>query len=405
MSLPNVNITLGNGNLGRTAPNTDSVSGMVLAGKAVTGKLELNKHYMLSSTRDLATLGIVTVTGAPEDAVTNSLLFGEITNFYAQAGEGAELHLVVVSEATTLSQMCDPAPDSALSKLIDGAGGRVRIAAINRTPTYEGEGPGGGIEVAIADMKSAIAKGHALAKNYADKMKPFRLLVPFMPFNWDGGIEDLYSPCEDSYNRVGVVAVCNASGDSQFMVTTALVLGRSAAIEVHRSIGRVKDGAIATDAALPNTVSYIEGSAMAAILHDAGYIVPVGYPTRNGAYLSGDHMAAPATDDYSSLAYGRVIDKASVIAYETYVGEILDNIKVDDKGNIEVGACKSYEAMIENAVAVGMGGSISRFSATIDPAQNVLSSGVLNIECRITPQGVLHQINVNLAFENPALKQ
>ena len=58
MGLPKVNIKLGNGNLGQSSATDDGVAGLILTGKAVEGQLELNKSYQLSSTRDLATLGI-----------------------------------------------------------------------------------------------------------------------------------------------------------------------------------------------------------------------------------------------------------------------------------------------------------------------------------------------------------
>lgn len=81
MKLPDVNIKLGNGNLGRSAATTDGVAGMVLTGKAVAGKLELNKHYQLSSTQDLTTLGVT--------AADNALLDKEVSAFYAPAAVSA----------------------------------------------------------------------------------------------------------------------------------------------------------------------------------------------------------------------------------------------------------------------------------------------------------------------------
>ena len=98
MALPNVIIALGNGNTGRSAATADGVAGLLLTGSAVSGKLELGRHYQLSSTRDLTTLGIT--------AENNPLADKEVKAFYAQAGDGAELHLMVVAAATTVYLMC-----------------------------------------------------------------------------------------------------------------------------------------------------------------------------------------------------------------------------------------------------------------------------------------------------------
>ncbi|MEG1573222.1 MAG: DUF2586 family protein, partial [Bacteroidales bacterium] len=113
MALPGVYITLGNGGLGQAASYDDGVAGLILTGTAVANKLELNKHYLLGSTRDLVTLGIT--------EENNPLAFKEVKAFYAQSGEGAELHILVVSEATTLTAMCDPVSTSPLCKLLDAA--------------------------------------------------------------------------------------------------------------------------------------------------------------------------------------------------------------------------------------------------------------------------------------------
>ena len=59
--------------------------------------------------------------------------------------------------------------------------------------------------------------------------------------------------------------------------------------------------------------------------------------------------------------------------------------------------------MIENAVNSEMGSQISSFSAYVNPDQNILSTGKLEIDCKLVPMGVLREITVNLSFDNPAL--
>lgn len=58
MSLPNVNITLGNGNIGTVTLSDDGIAGLILTGKAVSSTLELNKVYVIASTGDLKKLGL-----------------------------------------------------------------------------------------------------------------------------------------------------------------------------------------------------------------------------------------------------------------------------------------------------------------------------------------------------------
>lgn len=390
MALPNVKIEIGNGNLGRISSSTDSVAGIVLTGAAVPDKLQLNKHYLLGGTRDLVTLGIT--------AINNQLADKEIRAFYAQAGEGAELHIVIVAEATTLTSMCDPSDGSPLGKLIDGAGGRIRIVGVNKTAP----------ELYVADVEqgvdkdaiTAAEKAQQTALNYAKSIKPFRLFLPAPAF--DKSCEALFKPRQSTYNRVAFVLASDDATKNSAAI--GMVLGRAAKVEPQQSIGRVKDGSIATTLNLTNGSSYLDMASMAGVLHDAGYIIPVGYSTKNGAYLNGNPMAAPMTDDYSELNLGRIIDKATVVAYDTYISEILDNINVSSDGTLSPGVCVSFSSMLENAVQSAMGTQISSFTVSIDPNQNVLSSGVLEIQCKIVPLATLQEIKVNLAFENPALK-
>lgn len=389
MALPNVQIKLGNGNLGRVSSTDDGVVGLVLTGTVVADKLELNKPYVLSSTRDLTTLGIT--------SENNALAFKEIKAFYAQAGEGAELHLIVVSSATTMMQMCGTDASSPLSKLIESASGRIKIVGINKIAPAEYEADvTQGID---KDVIEAMQSAQNCAESFTGKVYPFRALLG--AGKWNGKTDMLFKPSEAGCNRVAMVL---ASDDSGVSASIGQVLGRAAKIEPHQSLGRVKDGQIASSGHFTDGSTMQEKAGLGDFLHDAGYIFYRSFPTKNGCYLSGSPMCAPVTDDYSTLPHGRIIDKASVIAYSTYISEIQDNVLVDTNGQLDAAICKSYESMIENAIATAMQGQISNFKAYIDPKQNILSSGTIEVQCSITPMGVTDTINVNLSLTNPALQ-
>ncbi len=391
MARPNVNITLGNGNLGRSAATDDGVAALLLTGAAVSGKLELNKHYQLSGTADLVALGAT--------ADNNPLVYKEVTAFYEQTGDGAELHLLVVAEATTLTQMCDSAADSPLRKLIDASGGRVRLVGVNKIPPTEYEADTTqGID---KDAITAAEKAQAVIESYAaGKVNPFRMLMPAPAF--DAEVDSLFKPRESSTNAVCYVL---ASDDAaKHTAAIGRVLGRAASLSVHQSIGRVRSGSIGTEMYLTDGQSYIAADGLADSLHDAGYIIPVAYPRKNGAYLNGDPAAAPVTDDYAQLRYGRTVDKARIIVYDTLIDEVLDDVDTDSDGDLSAGQRASYEAMIENAVLTQMNGEITAFEVSIPEGQNILTSETIRVVCRIQPKGVVETFEVTLEFTNPALK-
>lgn len=392
MSLPNVNITLGNGNMGTVSLSDDGVAALILTGAAVAGMLELNKVYVLGSTQDLKKYGI--------EAATNPLLYKDIAAFYTSAGDGAELHLLVVSEATTLTQICAPDADAPLKKLINSAAGRIRLVGINRnTPPDYAVTEEKGLD---ADVVTAITAAQTVAEGFLVSIAPFRVLLPAI--GWTGETASIYQPREGSFNRVAVVLASDGKfGDSKlYSAAIGQVLGRAAKIDVHQNLGRVRDGAITAKGYLTDGKTPEEHYSHWNLLNDAGYIFYRTFVGKNGYYLNGDAMATSTADDYCFLSSGRVIDKAVVIAYKTYIDDILDNIDVDpNKGTIPVPVCKSFEASIIRAVGTSMAGEISSFTAYIDPAQNVLANGRMSVVCKIVPLATLREINVNLSLTNP----
>lgn len=388
--LPGVKITIGNGGLGRVAASADGIAGLLLTGTAVDGKLTLNKHYQLSGTQDLIALGVT--------AENNPLVNHEVRSFYAQAGEGAELHLLVVSTATLLSDMVDPGSESALSKLIEGAAGRIKVVGVNRL--FPAEATVNNAQGIDADVITAAAKAQQCAEAYAGKIMPFRILLPAA--KWTGSVGS-FKPSEASYNRVAMVLASEGELEGQYPAAIGMVLGRAAKAEPQQDLGRVKFGALAAGGYFTDGSPFLVKQGLADSLNDAGFIFFLNYPSKNGAYLNGCPMACAATDDYAVLNNGRVMDKAIRIAYDTYISEIMDNVAVGEDGKLPAGVCTSFESMIENAVASLMDGQISSFKAYVNPEQNVLSTSSLAIECSIVPMGVLKTIRVLLSFTNPAL--
>lgn len=400
---------MGNGGLGRVSATDDGIAALLLTGTEVTMQvttktdegeevtttkttLEFGKHYQLSSTKDLDTLGIT--------SKNNPLVYKEVCSFYAQAGEGAELHLMVVDPETKLSEMVSTVATSPLSKLIEAAAGRVKIVGVNRLNSgNENEDRPKGID---GDAITAAGNAQQTAENYAKKIMPFRIFLPAP--NWTGENPE-FQPSGSSYNRVAMVLASEGQLEGQYPAAIGMVLGRAAKAEPQQDLGRVKFGSLAANGYFTDGSVFLEKQGIADSLNDAGYIFFLNYPGKNGCYLNGCPMACQATDDYAVLNNGRIMDKAMRIAYDTYISEIMDNVKVGDDGKLPSGVCSSFESMIENAVASLMDGQISSFKAYVNPAQNILSTSTLQVECSIVPLGVLKTIKVLLAFSNPALEQ
>jgi len=214
-----------------------------------------------------------------------------------------------------------------------------------------------------------------------------------------GSILDLRA---SAYNTVAVALGTDVSGSENAAV--GLVLGRLAKNPVQRNIGRVKDGDLGIQAAfLTGQTTDIKDIALASLdaLHDKGYIFPRKFQGKNGYYFNDDPTASPLSDDYSSVARGRIIDKALTLAYTTYVEEILDDLQVDTvTGRIAAAVIKDYQAKIKSVLDLEMTAKdeVSNVTVTIDPKQNVLSTNKVVISLKILPKFYSKEIAVTLGF-------
>lgn len=389
MGLPKVAITLGNGNLGRTAATDDGVAGLVLTGVA-TNQLALAVPTVLFSLSDAEQLGIT-------NASANTYAYRHIKEFYDIAGEGAELYIMLVESTVTMPQIADVTNANGAVKLLDAAKGRIRLLGITFNPDDLYVAPTG--EGMDGNVFDAVVKAQQLAQAYTEQFKPVRILLEAnaVDIEHPEKLKDLRTL---SANRVGIVL----AGTYYDTPSVGLVIGRAASIPVQRNLGRVKDGA------LPITNAYIaskkiEDISALELLHAKGYIFFRTFVGRSGYYLNDDPMCAPVTDDYSQLAMGRVIDKAITLSYQTYVEELNDEVAIDENGKLSVPVIKYLQSRIETAVNTAMADEISSFSAYVDANQNVLSTGKITVKATIVPVGYTKTIEVLLGFSNPALNQ
>ena len=390
--LPDVKIILGNGNIGSVSLPDDGVAALLLTGAAVEGKFALNTHYVLSGTAGLANLGIT--------EVNNPLIWKDVNAFYTAAGDGAELHVLAVSEATTLTQMVAAAADSPIHKLLDPAAGRIRLVGLNRTlpANYEAQMNG----CVDGDVQTAVVAAQAIAESYLGKIAPVCIMVPAM--KWTGSTANIYQPREGSQNMVCVVLASDGKVGTTQSAAMGMILGRAAKVSVNVSIARVKDGAICASGAgfLMDGETPESHFADWNALSDAGYIFFRTYIGKGGYYLNEAPPAAPATDDYCRLCLTRVIQKAVVVCYKTYIDEILDNIDVDpETGKIPTAMAKYYESLLMKNINSNREGAMSGATVTIDPDQDLITTGKMDVVARITPTALLREIEVNLAFTNP----
>lgn len=393
--LPRVKITFENGALGGVSPSEDGVVGLVAHATAVGSTFALNMPYLVTSLEALEKLGVDdTATGV------NATLYKTVKEFYSEAPVGSKLWVMGVAASTIVANITDKAKKT-IQPLLEAAKGAINILVMKvtpgGTPTMEGS--------IDKETLTAVSNLQALANEWTEShYAPFMCIVEAMSYN--GTASNLPNLNEKGANRVCVVLGDTESGSKGAAV--GLVAGRLAGLPVQRSLGRVRNGAIASDEMYIGTVSAELGDPD--VVHDLGYIVPRTFVGKSGYYWSDDKMATAAGDDYGTIARRRTIDKAYRIAYRTLVDEIAEEVPVNTDGKLAAYHCKGVETSVESAVVNSMtsegnlgndpeNGSDLGVQCYIDPDQNILATSRLEVSLKVKPYGYSKYIDVKLGFK------
>jgi hypothetical protein len=402
MALPNVKINQLNGGLGRASANLDGVAALVVGAAAPTGTgaAVIGTAFTLNSLAEALALGIT-----PDYDLLNSVrVYGHIADFY-QEGDGAELRVLLVPRATTMAQMLDKSLAFA-APLLREAAGRIKLLAVARNPA-PGEPAPTILDGLDADVTAAIDKARELRQAEFEQYRYASFIVEGRSFSGNtASVKDLRAADGPKANRV---SVCLAAEPTMSVLypgyaAVGLLLGRAARVPVQRNVGRVKSGAVTgvLSAGLSNGLAlsaYTE--TQLTTLNDKGYIFLRKHVGKDGYFFNDDHTATVLSDDYSGLARGRVMDKASALVREVYVENVLDEIDVDpNTGRLQPSVVKSYQRAAEETIENNMqtAGAISGVAVIVDADQDVLSTDTLTTEIRIVPKGTARFIVANLQY-------
>lgn len=383
MALPKVLFNIAKDGLGGLANPGTKVPGIIATGVTVSDKIQLGKSYQIFSLKQAKDLGIT--------ETENPFAYKHIKSFYDLADEGTALWLMLVSDATTMTEMLDKEGDYA-PKLIGDAKGEIRALGVVKKVTGD-ETITDGLD---EDVKTAVVNGQALAEHFEKKYMPFRVIVSGN--SWNGKITDLTNYTESNYNKVACLI---GSTDEEKGAAIGLILGRIATIPVQRKIHRVKDGNVLDIVAYFTDGTTIDSKAdQWDALDDKGYIFFRTFVGRSGYYFTGDKTITRSTDDFRTLSNGFVMDKAMLIAYDVLVAELSDEVLLNQNGTIHPAIIKSWQTDVEtnlNKLMVQKG-ELSAVKVFIDPKQDVLRGGKVIIQLRLLPVGYADMIEVNIGF-------
>ena len=382
--LPKVTINVNSDNLGQSAQTADGIAALVLTGASVTGKIQEGIPIKLTSLKAAETNGI-TKTGI------NAYAYKHLKQFFDEAGEGAELWIMVVPDTVTMAAMADKTEPYA-KKVLDNANGTVRLLGVSRESDT-------GITIANGvdeDVDNAAVNAQALMTEYASKFKSASVIIDGKDFN--GTVADLK---DYTTATLPFVSVALANSDASKNAAIGLLLGRLAKDPVQRNPARTKTGALPITAAYLTDATAIEASENDwDAIHNKGYIFLRTYVGRAGYFFTDAPTCNLAANDLNSIPRVRVIYKARRIAYATFVNEILDEIPLNTDGTIAPVFIKNWQALIDAAITTQMtaAGEISGSQTIIDPSQDVLGTNEIKVTINVLPVGYAKYITVELGF-------
>ncbi len=394
MGRPKVSITLANGGLGITPSTADGVAGLCVVGVAKAGCALLAPKQVFSLA-DFEALGFAAATDATDGTET----WAQVRDFYEVAGTGKTLWVMVYAATTTQANLADKTNTSGVRKLLDAAGGKIRVLGVSRhqapgyTPTVTN-----GLE---GDVYTAATNAQALEVEYEGKYQPFVALLDGRDFA--GTAANLTDLTSLSLNAVGIV-MGNRTGLKNAAI--GLFLGKLASVPVMRKISRRKDAPVAYLSYLTNGAAietFSDGTRDS--LHDKGFLFLETQPGKAGYWANGDATATAATDDYRGLARRRTINKCIELTAVTYLTELDDEVHLDAKtGKLSPSLIGHYRGQITAAINRNMvdAGELDGISVSLDANQNVLATNQVSIGLGVVPVGYSSSILVKVGFYNPA---
>lgn len=381
MPIPYVKIDFANGAIGTLAPEVDGVVGVIAMGMP-TSKLAADVAAVCYSLEDAETTHDVNETDNPA-------LYNFLKRFYEEAGNGAECWFVIVSNMVTLGDMFET---SGLM-LCNTSKGKIRgLFALfapdsTYTPTI--------VEGVDGQVWTGLTKAQTLADaQTADKFAPIVCFIWANGFSGNAGvIRDLRTGLN---NRVALIIADDVN-------SCANVLGRFAKNQVHIHIGKVLDGKLKTDTwkiAGKDSENYLSLN----VLNDKGYLFARTFTGKDGYFIADDNLATGYQDDYCYLTRRRTIDKAYRITYTTMVNFINQEVPINADGTIQHLFIKGWETTLQSAIERQMQGELSATDTDsgvqvyINPAQNVVATGRIEVAVKVRPFGYAKYIEVKLGF-------
>lgn len=393
-----LNIGRQNGNVPKSLPGEDHITGLVIymAAGDIPAGFKTERVQQLSTIDAAEAAGIVDYTTAADGTQTAApwavrVLHYQLSEIY-RINPAVSLYVGIFEKPQG-----DNMTFAEIKTVQNFADGRIRQLGVwcgDRVPSEDDL-------VAIQGQADTLeAQGAELSVVYAPKVADIKQL----PTNLAGG-----GKC-----RVSVVIGQAGSGTGAELYRDkantgkasvsglGVVLGLISKAKVHQCIAWVKE--FPTGISLPafgdGTLLRDVDKALVEQLDTARYLFFVTQQGQSGSYMNDSHTMDSAVSDYASIESVRTMDKGArgVRAYLT--PELGGNVYVDaDTGKLASYTVAHLETVAGHALEdMEKAGELSGYKAEIDPDQDVAASSTVDIVLKKVAVPVMRHVRIKIGF-------
>lgn len=408
-NLKGVNIQ--KGRLGASRLGTaDTISGIIIS-SPVTPKLSHDIPKIIFTLRDAENLGIT----KKFDNDNNVNVYRHILEFYQNAGEGTELYLMLVAQATTMSDICE----LKAKRLLPFAKGKIKQLAVAVNPT--------GVTVTMLngipkDVHDAIPKAQGVALWGYDNYMPLQVFLEGYAYAGNSAsVVHLREIPNVEATKVSVFIgqdyayAKTRTGNGRKYADVGTLLGVCSKAKVNENVGNNElfNLTNANNWIEPGLSSHTPNDEVfesLQTLEDKGFLFGVEYAGMAGVRINNDHTCTPVVVDVDNsmnehtISYGRVMDKAVRGLRAVYLPKIKTDWAVDAKtGKMSPGVVvaledigdKVFEDMLKR-------GEITYGKTHVDKDSDLLVAKELKIKYKVVPKGAIGEINGTINLKTKA---
>ena len=353
-----------------------------------------------------------------KDLTHTFLLWEHIKDFYLRS-PGAELHVLIVPQATTMTQLFTPANANytLLKNYLALRSGDIKQIGVSIKGATESN-----TTSTTADLLSAIPLAHAFAGLEYTDQRPVEIF--FEGRNFQGTAANATNLTLLNSGSVAIV-VARDKARREVLVTAGhtdvkfaqigLFMGSVARVAVSTNIGKV------STEELPIVNPEFSGSQQINVdfnasdinvINNKGYIFYTNYPTKAGRfYYQNDPTCTVETASNARINLNRVINKATRIVIAVYINSLKSSFQTTPAGTLLPSIILALETQLKSAVERVMLNNpdqtrereLSVVTVKIDPTQKVLTTKTIIANITIIPLSIAEQLVANISLVNPSL--